>query len=100
MEDQAGDESLLYDPKRLLLGMAQEYSGVELLQMIATRLSRLPRGQFEADNIRAALKAADGRVAGPGGAAQRLGLKPLTLESRIRAIGIRLSGPATSVEDT
>jgi transcriptional regulator with GAF, ATPase, and Fis domain len=51
--------------------------------------------QFEAENIRAALKAAMGQVAGPGGAAQRLGLKPTTLASRMRALGIRPSGPAT-----
>jgi transcriptional regulator with GAF, ATPase, and Fis domain len=44
--------------------------------------------QFEADNIRAALRAAKGQVAGPGGAAQRLGLKPTTLASRIKALGI------------
>ena len=51
--------------------------------------------QFEAENIRAALKAAKGQVAGPGGTAQRLGLKPTTLASRIRALGIRPSGPTT-----
>jgi transcriptional regulator with GAF, ATPase, and Fis domain len=50
--------------------------------------------QFEADNIRAALKAAKGQVAGPGGVAQRLGLKPTTLASRTRALKIRPSGPA------
>jgi transcriptional regulator with GAF, ATPase, and Fis domain len=44
--------------------------------------------QLEADNIRAALKAANGRVAGPGGAAEQLGLKPTTLASRIKALGI------------
>ena len=43
MENRADDESLLNDPKRLLLDMAQEYSGAELLQMIVTRLSGLPR---------------------------------------------------------
>lgn len=44
--------------------------------------------QIEADNIRAALKAASGKVSGPGGAAQLLGLKPTTLASRIKALGI------------
>ena len=44
--------------------------------------------QFEADTIRAARKAASGQVAGPGGAAQRLGLKPTTLALRIKALGI------------
>jgi transcriptional regulator with GAF, ATPase, and Fis domain len=46
--------------------------------------------QFEADNIRAALKAAGGKVSGPGGAAQLLGLKPTTLASRIKSLGILL----------
>ena len=44
--------------------------------------------QLEADNIRAALKAANGKVSGPGGAAQLLGMKPTTLASRIKSLGI------------
>jgi transcriptional regulator with GAF, ATPase, and Fis domain len=44
--------------------------------------------QLEADNIRAALKAANGKVSGPGGAAELLGLKPTTLASRIKSLGI------------
>jgi len=44
--------------------------------------------QLEADNIRAALNAANGKVSGPGGAAQLLGMKPTTLASRIKALGI------------
>jgi transcriptional regulator with GAF, ATPase, and Fis domain len=46
--------------------------------------------QLEADNIRAALKAAGGKVSGPGGAAQLLGVKPTTLASRIKALAILL----------
>jgi transcriptional regulator with GAF, ATPase, and Fis domain len=45
--------------------------------------------KLEADNIRASLKAAKGKVSGPGGAAQLLGLKPTTLASRIKSLGIR-----------
>jgi transcriptional regulator with GAF, ATPase, and Fis domain len=48
--------------------------------------------QLEADNIRAALKATNCKVSGPGGAAQLLGMKPTTLASRIKALGIDL-GP-------
>lgn len=44
--------------------------------------------QLEAENIRAALTAANGKVSGPGGAAQLLGMKPTTLASRIKALGI------------
>jgi transcriptional regulator of acetoin/glycerol metabolism len=49
--------------------------------------------QIEIDNIRAALKAADGKVSGPGGAAQLLGLKPTTLASRIKSLGILSPNP-------
>ncbi|HYT91363.1 MAG TPA: sigma 54-interacting transcriptional regulator [Gemmataceae bacterium] len=44
--------------------------------------------QLEADNIRAALRAASGKVSGPGGAAELLGMKPTTLASRIKSLGI------------
>lgn len=43
---------------------------------------------LEADNIRAALKEARGKVSGPGGAAELLGMKATTLASRIKALGI------------
>jgi PAS domain S-box-containing protein len=43
---------------------------------------------LERDSIVAALAAADGRVAGPNGAAERLGTKPSTLRSRMKALGI------------
>jgi transcriptional regulator with GAF, ATPase, and Fis domain len=43
--------------------------------------------QLEAENLRAALKAANGKISGPGGAAQLLGLKPTTLISRLKALG-------------
>jgi transcriptional regulator with GAF, ATPase, and Fis domain len=44
--------------------------------------------QLERENIRAALEAARGKVYGPGGAAERLGLKPTTLASRMKALGL------------
>jgi transcriptional regulator with GAF, ATPase, and Fis domain len=40
------------------------------------------------NNIRAALERANGKVSGPGGAAERLGIKPTTLASRIKALGL------------
>jgi transcriptional regulator with GAF, ATPase, and Fis domain len=43
---------------------------------------------LERDSIMAALAAADGRVAGPNGAADRLDTKPSTLRSRMKALGI------------
>lgn len=42
----------------------------------------------ERETIDAALRASRGRVAGPNGAAKRLGLAPSTLEFRIRRLGI------------
>jgi transcriptional regulator with GAF, ATPase, and Fis domain len=44
--------------------------------------------RLEADNIRAALRRASGKVSGPGGAAELLGMKPTTLASRIKALGL------------
>ena len=44
--------------------------------------------KLEADNIRAALERANGKVSGPGGAAEILGIKPTTLTSRIKALGL------------
>jgi transcriptional regulator with GAF, ATPase, and Fis domain len=43
----------------------------------------------ERQNLEAALKHAGGRIYGPKGAAELLGLKPTTLQSRLRALGIR-----------
>ena len=43
----------------------------------------------ERANIETALRASGGRVSGPRGAAQLLGMKPTTLASRIRALRIR-----------
>jgi transcriptional regulator with GAF, ATPase, and Fis domain len=43
----------------------------------------------ERENIRAALEQAQGKVFGPGGAAELLGMKPTTLTSRIKALGLR-----------
>ncbi len=43
----------------------------------------------EKGRILAALRAAGGRVYGPGGAAQRLGLKPTTLYGKMRKHGLK-----------
>jgi transcriptional regulator with GAF, ATPase, and Fis domain len=45
---------------------------------------------FEAENIRRALQACDGKVYGDKGAAALLGMKPTTLASRIKSLGIAL----------
>jgi PAS domain S-box-containing protein len=45
--------------------------------------------EFQKNNTIAALKQANWRVSGPGGAADLLGIKPTTLADRIRTLGIR-----------
>ncbi|HKA31569.1 MAG TPA: sigma 54-interacting transcriptional regulator [Candidatus Binatia bacterium] len=44
--------------------------------------------QLERDNLIAALEASDWKIAGERGAAQLLGVKPTTLSSRMKALGI------------
>jgi transcriptional regulator with GAF, ATPase, and Fis domain len=44
--------------------------------------------ELEAEHIRSVLESTSWRVRGPGGAAERLGLKPTTLESRMARLGI------------
>ena len=45
--------------------------------------------EIERDNLRLALETSGWKIAGAGGAAERLGLKPTTLASRMRALGIQ-----------
>lgn len=45
--------------------------------------------EFQAENLRRALGHTRGKIYGPGGAAELLGMKPTTLASRIRALGIQ-----------
>jgi formate hydrogenlyase transcriptional activator len=53
--------------------------------------------EHERGNILAALAACSGKVFGPGGAAEMLDIKPTTLASRIKALGIapRARGPVS-----
>src|SRR3974390_2848779 len=56
--------------------------------------------QAESSVIIDALKAASGRIAGKGGAAERLGLKRTTLQNKIRRLGIAKSSYTQSVHST
>jgi PAS domain S-box-containing protein len=49
--------------------------------------------ELERDNLRRALEAAQWRVAGAEGAAARLGMKPSTLTSRMKALGLLRPAP-------
>lgn len=53
--------------------------------------------RFERENILAALEATKGRVYGRGGAAELLGLKPTTLASRLKKLGISIRAPNVGV---
>jgi transcriptional regulator with GAF, ATPase, and Fis domain len=60
-------------------------------------------GDIERANLMLALDLANGRVSGPGGAAQLLGINPSTLASRIKALRIERRprpGPGTDAPDT
>ena len=48
-----------------------------------------PLNEAMAEHIRNALKASGGKIYGPDGAAARLGLKPSTLQSRMKKLGMR-----------
>ena len=52
--------------------------------------------RLEAENIRAALRRTGGKVSGAGGAAELLGMKPTTLASRIKALGLSPRSPGSS----
>ncbi len=63
--------------------------------------ARWPRlTDVEADHIRQTLDHTDGRVYGTGGAAELLGLKPTTLQSRMRKLGIDRRGRGTDGRKT
>ncbi|WP_201094568.1 sigma-54-dependent Fis family transcriptional regulator [Thiocystis minor] len=50
----------------------------------------------ERDHIQQVLEQTGWRIRGAGGAAQRLGLKPTTLESRMKKLGVRRPGSGQS----
>jgi len=58
----------------------------------ATRSARL--SDVERDHIRTVLESTGWRVRGSAGAADRLGLKPTTLETRMAKLGLKRPSPA------
>jgi transcriptional regulator with GAF, ATPase, and Fis domain len=55
----------------------------------ATILTEIEMRQLEKENIAVALAKADWRIHGQGGAAELLGLKPTTLISRVKKLGLK-----------
>lgn len=90
--------------RSLILGNTPDFDGV-LPPAAKPRLTSIPRepaqidaggyitaaefDAFERNNLIAALEAANWRVAGDGGAAERLQMNPSTLASRLRALDIQ-----------
>jgi formate hydrogenlyase transcriptional activator len=56
---------------------------------VSVAISTSNFGQAQSNVILEALRAASGRIAGKGGAAERLGLKRTTLQNKIRRLGIK-----------
>lgn len=54
-------------------------------------LTRVQLREREIQNILAALHKANGKIAGTGGAAEILGMRPTTLASRVRSLGLKKS---------
>ena len=63
------------------------------------RRLRRPLADAEREHILRALETAGGHIKGPKGAAAALGLKPSTLYSRMKKLGIRLRGQAENELD-
>jgi transcriptional regulator with GAF, ATPase, and Fis domain len=51
-------------------------------------LAEVELRSLERDNLRAALQAAKGKIRGPAGAAELLGIKPTTLLARMKKWGV------------
>ena len=60
----------------------------ELLELEKTDRTLRHLDQIESDHFRSVLQAKGWRIRGKGGAAETLGLKPTTLEARIKRLGI------------
>jgi transcriptional regulator with GAF, ATPase, and Fis domain len=82
----ATDGRLKFDLATTLSKRSEEKS----IESVAAKiLTESEIRDLEAENIRAALAASRGKIYGIDGAAMKLGMKPTTLSSRIKALGIR-----------
>jgi transcriptional regulator with GAF, ATPase, and Fis domain len=84
-------------PKKPLAQGAAGRGGLEAFSApSATILTRAELKARERESLTAALRQTYGKIAGPRGAAALLGMKPTTLTSRLKALGLRwedLQGP-------
>ncbi|WP_422928960.1 sigma 54-interacting transcriptional regulator [Singulisphaera sp. PoT] len=69
-------------------------SSIPVIESSGPILTECDLRQIESDNILAALRASRGKLYGPGGAAELIGIKPTTLASRMKALGLGKHGEA------
>jgi formate hydrogenlyase transcriptional activator len=84
--------AILSKGRSLELGSLEARTPTAATRAPAPIITREALRTQERVNIETALRASDGRVSGPRGAAQLLGMKPTTLASRIQALDIRREG--------
>jgi len=72
-------------PKKQVGAQTASPSGVPAKQLVMVEAELRQRDR---ENIAAALHASNWRVYGPGGAAERLGVRPTTLLSRMKKLGL------------
>ena len=81
--------------ERAMITASSKRLSITLPHSSATPTRRSPKlRDVEKEHIRAVLEATRWRIRGAGGAAERLGLKPTTLETRMAKLGLRRPGHA------
>lgn len=70
------------------LGLVADLAAVRLAHLSTAIMTRSALRRVERENIEAALARTGGKIFGEQGAAQLLGMRPTTLASRIKALGI------------
>ena len=75
--------------RAVILATGSELEVTTPSQAARTPSSAMTLADLEVDHIRAVLESTNWRIRGMGGAAERLGLKPTTLESRMARFGLR-----------
>ena len=83
--DLPGDES----SSQLVSGQTASGAAVKSKSRAGEVLKYSVLKQRERDNLLAALEATHWRISGPSGAAKLLGLRPTTLASKIKVLGLR-----------
>ena len=90
------ERAVILSPRNVLrLDLSMSSPGADIRQAGSGKspqeqiLTESEMRKLQKNNLLAALKEADWKVSGPGGAAELLGVKPTTLADRIRTFGVR-----------